>query len=83
MSAASADESGQVAHALVEIDEGERISAYADRIGRSYLSQSTLAHRKRLGQYLTPLPVADYMASLCDVDKHAIRILDPAPGLEC
>jgi adenine-specific DNA-methyltransferase len=80
MSAASADESGQVAHALVEIDEGERISAYADRIGRSYLSQSTLAHRKRLGQYLTPLPVADYMASLCDVDKHAIRILDPGAG---
>ncbi|MEX0701983.1 MAG: Eco57I restriction-modification methylase domain-containing protein [Planctomycetales bacterium] len=59
---------------------GERPTVFADRIGRAYSIATSAAHKKCFGQYLTPVPVADFMASLLDCDRDEIRILDPGAG---
>lgn len=38
-------------------------------------------HRSKLGQYFTPEPVADFMASLIDDDGGALRLLDAGAGI--
>jgi adenine-specific DNA-methyltransferase len=61
--------------------EAERPAAYADRVGGWYASQSHSEHKKRFGQYLTPLAVAYYMAGLYRAPERAkVRILDPGAG---
>jgi len=59
---------------------GERPTAYADRLGAWYATIVSPEHKKEFGQYLTPEPVADYMAGLCDTQADIIRILDPGSG---
>ena len=59
---------------------GERPTEYADRVGRWYASTVTEPHKKKYGQYLTPIPVADFLASLLDSKGPAVRILDPGAG---
>jgi adenine-specific DNA-methyltransferase len=55
--------------------------AYAERLGAWYSSQSTDPHRKKLGIYFTPAPIARYMGGLCSNGTgHFVRILDPAAG---
>jgi len=58
----------------------ERPTEYADRVGRWYASSVTEPHKKKYGQYLTPIPVADFMASLVDPRREEVRILDPGAG---
>ncbi|MEX0717486.1 MAG: Eco57I restriction-modification methylase domain-containing protein [Planctomycetaceae bacterium] len=65
---------------IVEPFTNERPAAFADRIGRAYALGTGAAHKKRLGQYLTPVAVADFMASLIACDRDVIRILDPGAG---
>lgn len=68
---------------LTEIPEaivGERASEYADRVGQWYAAKATAEHKKEFGQYLTPVKVADYMASLFIPDSSTVRILDPGAG---
>jgi len=40
----------------------------------------SLDERKAIGQYFTPLAVAELMASLCSIKGEVIRILDPGGG---
>ena len=58
----------------------ERPTVYADRVGDWCLSSASLEHRKRYGQYLTPVVVADFMASFVAPRSGAVRILDPGAG---
>jgi adenine-specific DNA-methyltransferase len=61
-------------------DIHERPTCYADRMGVWHSSFATSIHKKQFGQYLTPVEVADFMASLVTVQGKAIRILDPGSG---
>lgn len=60
--------------------EGERPAAYADRVGEWYVSQKSARHRKDHGLYLTPVPVADFMAARIASREGRVRVLDPAAG---
>lgn len=57
----------------------ERPAAYADRVGQWYLSWNK--PDKTLGQYFTPLTVADFMARLVTRRKGGLRVLDPGAGI--
>jgi len=54
-------------------------SAYAYRIGQWYVSWSRLD--KALGQFLTPLAVARFMAQLIPTQTGLMRVLDPGAGI--
>ncbi len=56
-------------------------SCYADRIGIIYTSEVTTEHKKKLGQFFTPMSVAKFMASFCTIKKKRIKLLDPGCGL--
>jgi adenine-specific DNA-methyltransferase len=61
--------------------ENERPTNYADRIGVWYVAQKSPSYRKSQGLYLTPVPVAGFLAQQVPLDRRSIRILDPAAGL--
>ncbi len=58
----------------------ETPAEYADRLGQWYASGVGADVKKDRGQYLTALPVARFMASLCSVSGWSLRILDPGAG---
>jgi adenine-specific DNA-methyltransferase len=60
--------------------ENERPTAYADRVGRWYAGLVSVKHQKGLGQYLTPVEVADFMAGLCQPSGRVLRVRDPGAG---
>lgn len=55
-------------------------SNYADRLGVLYTNKVTLEHKKLIGQFFTPAPIAHLMASFCNLTLNRIRILDPGCG---
>jgi adenine-specific DNA-methyltransferase len=59
----------------------ERPSKIADELGTGYSHSANDDHKKLLGQYLTPLDIADFMAGLVSskLGKH-VDILDPGIG---
>lgn len=60
---------------------GERPSAYADRLGTWYADSRSNEHRKSHGLYLTPVPVARFMAEMFSASgRDELAILDPAAG---
>lgn len=60
---------------------GERPTDYADRVGQWYAASVSSAHKKNLGQYFTPVEVADFMAELIAPRNITTRILDPGAGV--
>jgi len=59
----------------------ESPTVYADRVGRWYVASVSEAHKKQLGQYLTPVAVARFMAKLCHrAGPAAVCVLDPGAG---
>lgn len=64
----------------IEPVDFELPSQYADSLGVQYAKQVTLKHKKDNGQFFTPIPIANLMASLCSIQKNRIRILDPGCG---
>lgn len=66
---------------IVEPKLNELPSSYADRLGLIYTSEVTTEHKKKLGQFFTPLLVAKFMAGFCLVKKERIKLLDPGFGL--
>ena len=60
--------------------DGERPTAYADRLGEWYASQRSDRHRKAHGLFLTPVQAADFMAGSFKARRRRIRLLDPAAG---
>ena len=61
-------------------DAQERPCDFAERVGAWYLSPKSSEHRKAHGLYLTPVPVADFMAARLEVSGKTPRLLDPAAG---
>lgn len=59
---------------------GERPTIYADRMGEWYAVRASAETKRRHGFYLTPVAVADFMASHIHIAKRQIRILEPAAG---
>jgi len=75
----------QTQHQTPKPYENERPTAYADRIGRWYAALVSQRHKKGLGQYLTPVEIATFMARLCNQVNHSplhrpLRVLDPGAG---
>ena len=60
--------------------EGERPTAYADRVGHWYASWTPSERKKHFGQYLTPVETARFMAELIEPQNRDLRILDPGAG---
>ncbi len=56
----------------------ERPTAYADRVGSWFLTWNK--SKKEMGQYFTPISVANYMAHLVTSIKGTMRVLDPGAG---
>ncbi len=67
-------------HSIPRPFADERPAEYADRVGRWYAESATETHKKKYGQYLTPIAVADLMANLVDPKGPVVRILDPGAG---
>jgi N-6 DNA Methylase. len=59
---------------------GELPCSFAERLGIHYSSQVSETHKKKQGQFFTPVEIARFMASLCNLKKPKIRILDPGCG---
>lgn len=64
----------------IEPFENELPSEYADRLGIYYTKLVSLKHKKENGQFFTPIPIANLMASYCDLENDTLRILDPGCG---
>jgi len=45
-----------------------------------YIKTASKAERKEIGQFFTPAPIADYMASFSEFQHESVRILDPGAG---
>ncbi|TRL30833.1 N-6 DNA methylase [Methylosinus sporium] len=58
----------------------KRPTGLADQAGAAYAAEVSADHRKNHGLYLTPVAVADFMASRIAATGDTIRILDPAAG---
>ncbi len=56
-------------------------SSYADRLGVNYSSLVDAEHKKKLGQFFTPLEVAHFMSSFYLKHQDRIKILDPGSGI--
>ncbi len=65
---------------MPEPDAGETAVEYADRLGHWYTNQLTSEEKKRWGVYLTPVPIARFMARSIHADARTIRVLDPDAG---
>src|SRR4030042_2168301 len=62
-------------------DVDERPTVYADRVGRWYATLVSDDHKRRFGQYLTPVGVAMFMAMLYQSGvRQQFRMLDPGAG---
>ncbi|MGM0529772.1 MAG: Eco57I restriction-modification methylase domain-containing protein [Bacteroidota bacterium] len=55
-------------------------SQFADQLGVEYASSVDQSHKKRNGQFFTPVEIAAFMASLSDFNGDSVRILDPGCG---
>ena len=75
-----AAEAGSACSGLPLPHAGERPTAYADRVGEWYAARISERQRKAHGLFLTPVPVADFMAGRFTAKGRKVRILDPAAG---
>ena len=73
-------ETGSLCPAIPGPWEGERPTAYADRVGEWYADQATDRQRKVHGLFLTPIQAADFMGGRIGATGPRVRILDPAAG---
>ena len=60
--------------------EGEHPTAYADRVGKWCVGQTSDRQRKTRGIFLTPVQAADFMGGRIVATGRKIRILDPSAG---
>lgn len=61
--------------------EGESLTQFAERLACLYSGGNEKEAKKGRGQFFTPSAVADYMASLAEINKKKISILDPGAGV--
>lgn len=68
--------------AEVKPSQGESPASYAERIGNNYAMSRDIKHKKKGGQFFTPLAVAQFMSNQArEIEKPNIRILDPGCGV--
>ncbi len=60
--------------------DNEMPSHFADRLGLIYAKLVSSKQKKEQGQFFTPLPIANLMASYSSKVKSSFRILDPGCG---
>jgi adenine-specific DNA-methyltransferase len=60
--------------------EERDILSCIDRVQRAFSRATSRADRSAIGQFLTPAPIARFMASLFERSDGAARILDPGAG---
>lgn len=60
--------------------ENEIPSHFADRLGIAYSSSVDQEHKKKNGQFFTPIEIAELMASYAEYVGNSARILDPGCG---
>lgn len=60
--------------------DNESPSEFADRLGLYYTKQVSQQHKKESGQFFTPIPIAQLMASFCNLTSNNLKILDPGCG---
>ena len=77
---AAAPEAGSASFAMPASSESERPTVHADRVGEWYAARKSDRHRKEHGLFLTPVPVADFMARRIKASGRNLRIFDPAAG---
>lgn len=65
---------------MPEKAEAESVLDYAVRLSEWHSGIHSIEVRKAKGQFFTPKKVAAYMASLFDLEKKNLRILDPGAG---
>lgn len=58
----------------------EAPTVFADQVGEWYAAHTSGSHKAEHGQYLTPLPVARFMAAMFDSPSPVARVLDPGAG---
>ena len=59
---------------------GETPLNYAYRLSKIYSGNTLKNRKKELGQYFTPVEIAEFMANLAKSKKEQIKILDPGCG---
>ena len=77
---ATAPEAGSASFAMPASSESERPTVHADRVCEWYAARKSDRHRKEHGLFLTPVPVADFMARRIKASGRNLRIFDPAAG---
>ena len=60
--------------------KNELPSSFAERLGAHYSSLVSAAHKKKYGQFFTPLKIASFMAGLYKCVGSKLKILDPGCG---
>lgn len=58
----------------------ESMLVEVDRTRRDASARLDPAHRARMGQFLTPGLIANFMTKMFDCEKSTVRILDPGAG---
>ncbi len=61
--------------------EDTKLVEYVELIGLDASRRIERAQRSRMGQFLTPAPVAELMAAMFETDRPAIRLLDAGAGI--
>ena len=61
---------------------GERLTQYAERVGKGYAEASLQKDKKHKGQFFTPLTISEFMGGLATPSgRKDISVLDPGCGL--
>jgi adenine-specific DNA-methyltransferase len=55
-------------------------SHYSQRLSKFYASKRNQEHKKKLGQFFTPLLLSKFIATFSTIDKTTLKILDPGCG---
>ena len=63
------------------IAENESQLQYIERLTNHYAKEKSRKQKKDVGQFFTPSPIANFMASLADSKKEHIKILEPGSGI--
>ncbi|MGD1007697.1 MAG: N-6 DNA methylase [Ignavibacteriaceae bacterium] len=64
----------------IEPLNNELPSSFADRLGAHYSNLISAVHKKKYGQFFTPIKIASFMAGYYKCKSSEIKILDPGCG---
>lgn len=59
----------------------ESPTSYAERLGKAYADSVSKDHKKKNGQFFTPVEIAHFMSGYFRFEKEELKILDPGAGI--